>query len=118
LIVSAGKKADAPDALFQLYYTAFFTGLSISFVTFYVTNYFFPPAGAGSYDEYDDWATFTPKEAARINVVPNDNAEELVSGKFGASGYSAKEMKPTNDKLVDPEVAEMIDMTGAEKNSK
>jgi NCS1 family nucleobase:cation symporter-1 len=77
----------APDALFELYYTAFFTGFSISFSTFYAVNYFFPIKGAGEYDEYDEWATFTPKEAAKIGVIPNDNAEELVNTRFGSSGY-------------------------------
>jgi NCS1 family nucleobase:cation symporter-1 len=87
LIVSAGGMTGAPDALFELYYTAFFTGFSISFSTFYAVNYFFPIKGAGEYDEYDEWATFTPKEAAKIGVIPNDNAEELVNTRFGSSGY-------------------------------
>jgi NCS1 family nucleobase:cation symporter-1 len=87
LIVSAGAIKGAPDALFQLYYTAFFTGFSISFTTFYAVNYFFPIMGVGGFDEYDDWATFSPKEAARLGMIPNDRAEELVNTQFGASGY-------------------------------
>lgn len=87
LIVSAGDMDGAPDALFQLYYTAFFTGFSISFATFYVVNFFFPVEGAGGFDAYDDWATFTPKEADRIGVVPNVNAEELSVNVFGKSGF-------------------------------
>jgi NCS1 family nucleobase:cation symporter-1 len=101
LIVSAGAMKDAPDALFQLYYTAFFTGFSISFATFYAVNFFLPIKGAGEYDEYDNWATFSPKEAARNGVVPNDYAEELVDTRFGASGY---EHHPTKAKEQEHEV--------------
>ena len=87
LIVSAGGMMDAPKALFQLYYTAFFTGMAISFTLFYAVNFFFPIKGAGEYDPYDDWATFTPQEAAKLGVVPHENAEELAHHSFGASGY-------------------------------
>jgi hypothetical protein len=86
---------DVPDALFQLYYTAFFTGFSVSFATFYAVNFFLPIKGAGEYDEYDNWATFSPEEAARIGVVPNDYAEQLFDTRFGASGY---ECHPTRAK--------------------
>ncbi|KAF2033120.1 hypothetical protein EK21DRAFT_86555 [Setomelanomma holmii] len=94
--VSAGGKTDALDALFQLYYTAFFTGFSISFATFYVVNLISPIKGAGDFDEYDDWATFSPKEAAKLGIVPNDNAEGLASTRLGASGY--KRRAPRSDK--------------------
>ena len=47
----------------------------------------FPVPGAGEFDQYDDWATFTPREAERLGVVQNDNAEELQEVKFGRSGY-------------------------------
>jgi NCS1 family nucleobase:cation symporter-1 len=90
LIVSAGKMTDAPDALFQLYYTAFFTGLGISFITFYAVNLAFPVQGLGEFDPFDDWATFTPKEAAKLGIVPRDDAEEFVPSSFGASGYKKK----------------------------
>ena len=103
LIVSAGGMTGAPDALFELYYTAFFTGFSISFTTFYMMNYFFPIKGAGEYDEYDNWATFTTKEAARIGVIPNDNAEELVNTRFGASGYEYREPKVLTGKELETE---------------
>ena len=103
LIVSAGGMTGAPDALFELYYTAFFTGFSISFTAFYVMNYFFPIKGAGEYDEYDNWATFTTKEAARIGVIPNDNAEELVNTRFGASGYEHREPKVLTGKELETE---------------
>ncbi|SPO05583.1 related to uracil permease [Cephalotrichum gorgonifer] len=87
LIVSAGKIKSAPDALYQLYYTAFFTGLSISFVLFYTVNLVFPIKGPGEFDEYDDWATFTPKEAQKLGIMPHQDAEELAHIGFGASGY-------------------------------
>ncbi|CAH0023613.1 unnamed protein product [Clonostachys rhizophaga] len=87
LIVTVGGMTSAPDALFQLYYTAFFTGLSISFTLFYAVNLMFPVKGAGEFDPYDDWATFTLGEAAKLNIIPNDNAEELPHIRLGASGY-------------------------------
>ncbi|KAF4971310.1 hypothetical protein FSARC_1829 [Fusarium sarcochroum] len=87
LIASVGEKDSAPDAVFQLYYTAFFIGFGISFVLFYTVNLVFPVKGVGEYDEYDDWATFTPKEAARLNIIPHENAEELAATRWGASGY-------------------------------
>ncbi|KAH7024449.1 uracil permease [Microdochium trichocladiopsis] len=90
LVASAGGITSAPDAVFQLYYTAFFTGLAISFTTFYVVTFFFPVAGAGEFDPYDDWATFTPAEAARLGVVPHVDAEEVARTGFGASGYSKR----------------------------
>ncbi|VUC20526.1 unnamed protein product [Clonostachys rosea] len=87
LIVTVGGMTSAPDALFQLYYTAFFTGLAISFTLFYAINLVFPIKGAGEFDPYDDWATFTPGEAAKLQIIPNDNAEELPHIRLGASGY-------------------------------
>lgn len=104
LIVSAGEMDSAPDALFQLYYTAFFTGLAISFVLFYAVNYFFPIKGAGEFDEYDDWATFTPKEAAKLGIVPHDDAEELVDTGFGSSGYRRRAPQTRKEKDLEAEV--------------
>lgn len=86
LITSAGK-LQGPDAVFQLYYTAFFTGMSISFATFYVVNLIFPVKGVREQDPYDSWATFTPQEAQKLGIVPNENAEEFTKVGFGASGY-------------------------------
>lgn len=54
LIVSVGGMEDAPDALFQLYYMAFFTGIGISFATFYAVNLLFPVRGVGEFHAYDD----------------------------------------------------------------
>lgn len=87
LIASAGGLANAPRALFQLYYTAFFTGMAISFTSFYVVNVLFPIVGSGEFDSYDDWATFTPEEAIKLGVVPSENAEEFALNRFGRSGY-------------------------------
>ncbi|EJT75911.1 hypothetical protein, variant [Gaeumannomyces tritici R3-111a-1] len=87
LVATVGGYSNAPDALFQLYYAAFFIGLSISFTLFLIVNMLFPPPGSGEFDPYDDWATFTPKEAARLGIVPNENAEELVHTRLGQSGY-------------------------------
>lgn len=105
LIVTVGNKSDAPDALFQLYYTAFFTGFSISFVLFYIVSIVFPMQGVGEIDEYDDWGTFTVAEAEKLGIVPNDHAEELAKDRgIGQSGYKSR-AQPRMDKLdaVDPE---------------
>lgn len=99
LIVSVGEMEDAPAALFQLYYTAFFTGLAISFVTFYAVNLLFPVKGLGEFDVYDDWSTFTPKEAEKLGVLPHENAEELVHVRFGSSGYERRGPKTTEKAL-------------------
>lgn len=90
LIVSAGGMATAPRPLFQLYYTAFFTGMAISFASFYAVNLLFPIAGAGECDPYDGWATFTPKEALKLGIIPSERAEELTNHRFGRSGYHAR----------------------------
>ncbi|KAJ3546190.1 hypothetical protein NM208_g2119 [Fusarium decemcellulare] len=108
LIVSVGQKADAPDALFQLYYTAFFTGLGISFVLFYAVNFLFPIHGAGEYDPYDDWATFTPKEAAKLGVVPHENAEELASNRMGASGYRRRQPQSDKERELESQVQVIV----------
>lgn len=106
LVVSAGAMASAPDALFQIYYTSFFTGFSMSFLTFYVVNFFFPIIGAHDFDTYDTWSTFTPDEAAKLGVVPNENAEELVRAGFGASGYESRSPKPYEDQKAIGKVSE------------
>jgi hypothetical protein len=80
-------------------YTAFFTGFNISFATFYAVNYFFPITSPGGSDEYDDWATFSQREATRLGVVPNDRAEELVNTRFGASGYERHATNTTEQEL-------------------
>lgn len=101
---------NAPDALFQLYYTAFFTGFSISFSTFYAVNYFWPIKRAGEYDEYDNWATFSPKEAGRIGVIPNGDAEELFSTRFGASGYERRAPKSGTGQDLESEMPVPVDI--------
>lgn len=114
LIVSVGDMEDAPDALFQLYYTAFFTGLGISFVTFYAVNLLFPIRAAGEFDLYDDWATFTPEEAAKLGVVPHEDAEQLASIGFGSSGY--KRRAPHIDKEKRLETGEIAAMEAPEQH--
>ena len=116
LIVSVGDMEDAPDALFQLYYTAFFTGLGISFVTFYAINLVFPVRGAGEFDLYDDWATFTPEEATKLGVVPHEDAEELVSIGFGSSGY--KRRAPLTDKEKRLEDGAVVTMEALEEHQR
>lgn len=111
LIVSAGKIKNAPDALFQLYYTAFFTGFSISFSTFYVVNYFLPVKRAGELDEYDNWVTFSPREAEKLGIIPNDNAEELASTRFGASGYERRAPRIEKGQGLDSDMAIPVEVS-------
>lgn len=103
LIVSAGGMTAAPRTLFQLYYTAFFTGMAISFASFYVVNLLFPIAGAGEFDPYDDWATFTPKEAMKLGIMPSEHAEDFTDNRFGRSGYQAKTPLKGKEADVDAE---------------
>ncbi|KAH9436015.1 hypothetical protein MCOR02_004925 [Pyricularia oryzae] len=105
LIATVSGGGEGPAALYQLYYVAFFAGLAISFVLFYATNRLFPVEGAGEYDEYDDWATFTPREAEKLGVVPHEDASDFVgSGRFGDSGYRPR-TAPATGKQKDLEVA-------------
>ena len=109
LIATVGGYQDAPEALLQLYYTAFFVGLSISFTLFLVVNKLFPPPGPGEFDPYDDWATFTPKEAARLGVVSNENPDEFVHTGLGQSGYDRRRRQVvTADKEVQLEATEAV----------
>lgn len=118
LIVSVGKMEDAPDALFQLYYTAFFTGLGISFVTFCAVNLLFPVRGAGEFDLYDDWATFTSNEAAKLGVLPHENADELVSIGFGSSGYKHRAPLAGKEKKLKEECAVTMEATEGDDGMK
>ncbi|KAH8842798.1 hypothetical protein MCOR27_006624 [Pyricularia oryzae] len=105
LIATVSGGGEGPAALYQLYYVAFFAGLAISFVLFYAANRLFPVEGAGEYDEYDDWATFTPREAEKLGVVPHEDASDFVgSGRFGDSGYRPR-TAPATGKQKDLEVA-------------
>ncbi|KAK7431625.1 hypothetical protein QQZ08_001843 [Neonectria magnoliae] len=108
LIVSVGKQEDAPAALFKLYYAAFFIGLSISFTLFYAVNFFFPITGAGEFDQYDDWATFTTEEAAKLGIVANDNAEELANNSMGASGYRRRAQQSQTEKELEAGVPVVV----------
>lgn len=81
LIVSAGGVGGAPDAVYELYYVAFFIGFMISFALFWGVNGLFPVEGLGEYDEVDVYGTFTASEAAKLGVTPCEE-EAAVSG-FG-----------------------------------
>jgi hypothetical protein len=35
----------------------------------------------------NNWSTFTLKEATKLGIVANENAEELTINRFGKSGY-------------------------------
>lgn len=81
LIASARKDESAPDAIYELYYIAFFIGFSISFVLFYLANVVFPLPNLGEFDDEDKYGTFTAEEAAKLGVVPTDSATAAAFGK-------------------------------------
>jgi len=119
LIVSAGGMTNAPRALFQLYYTAFFTGMAISFTSFYAVNVLFPIVGSGEFDHYDDWATFTPEEAIKLGITPSENAEEFAVNRFGRSGYqhnASPAQKGMDMKVADVNVSPFAKIEGATRN--
>lgn len=117
LIVSAGGMTNAPRALLRLYYTAFFTGMAISFTSFYAVNLVFPITGAGEFDPYDDWATFTPEEAVKLGIRPSESAEQFATNRFGRSGYRAdaspahKETDMEADTVYDSSPDKLDDIT-------
>ncbi|KAK1957480.1 hypothetical protein LY78DRAFT_697223 [Colletotrichum sublineola] len=86
LVVSARKDKGAPDALYELYYIAFFIGFLLSFVLFYLANLAFPVAHLGEIDEEDKYGTFTASEAAKLGVTPNDEA--ITAGFYKAEGIA------------------------------
>ncbi|KAI8958488.1 uracil permease [Daldinia sp. FL1419] len=69
LIVTVRQDVDAPSALYELYFMAFFIGFFLSAIIFFGLNKFFPVMGLGEYDEVDVYGTFTAKEAAKLGVV-------------------------------------------------
>ncbi|KAI1382057.1 NCS1 nucleoside transporter family protein-like protein [Hypoxylon crocopeplum] len=70
LIITVGQDANAPRALYELYFMAFFIGFFTSAIIFFALNKLFPVAGLGEYDEVDYYGTFTAKEAAKLGVIP------------------------------------------------
>lgn len=79
LVVTARGDTDAPDAVHELYFIAFFIGFFISFTLFYGVNQLFPLSQLGEVDEMDNYGTFTVQEAARLGVLPIQDAEVIVS---------------------------------------
>ncbi|KAI1480299.1 uracil permease [Daldinia eschscholtzii] len=69
LIVTVRQDSDAPTALCELYFMAFFIGFFMSAIIFVLLNKLFPVAGMGEYDEVDIYGTFTLKEATKLGVV-------------------------------------------------
>lgn len=97
--------------MFQLYYTAFLAGFSISFTTFWAVTYFSPPKGPGSFDAYEEWTTSTLKEGAKLSVIPNNNAERLVNTRFSASGYERQGPRVLKDQELDMQTAAPVEIS-------
>ncbi|KAK7523438.1 uracil permease [Phyllosticta citriasiana] len=80
LCYTVQERTDAPRPLYKLYYMAFLVGFFVSLTLFYLLNKLFPYHGYGDYDETDVYATFTPKEAALMGVIPNEGHAEVIDG--------------------------------------
>ncbi|KAL1621731.1 hypothetical protein SLS56_009035 [Neofusicoccum ribis] len=80
LIVTVQEAENAPRALYELYYMAFLIGFFVSGTLFYIMNKAFPYGGYGEYDQSDIYGTFTPKEAAALNVIPINGGVEEIQG--------------------------------------
>ncbi|KAJ9148595.1 Uracil permease [Pleurostoma richardsiae] len=93
LVVTTNGTTDAPRGLFQLYYMAFLIGFFVSSIIFYTLNRLFPAAGMGDYDEVDVYGTFSPKEAAKMGVVP---VAQVIDGE--TSETSVVQVQDTFDK--------------------
>ncbi|KAF7557751.1 hypothetical protein G7Z17_g363 [Cylindrodendrum hubeiense] len=85
LIVTTQSVADAPRALYQLYYMAFLVGFFISAIIFWVLSTAFPPVDLGGCDEVDYYDTFTPAEAAKLGII---SAESAIYGTAHSSNMS------------------------------
>ncbi|KAI1779852.1 NCS1 nucleoside transporter family protein-like protein [Hypoxylon cercidicola] len=73
LVVTVKQDTDAPRALYQLYFMAFFIGFFTSAIIFFVLNKLFPVAGMGEYDDVDTYGTFTAKEAEKLGICPAES---------------------------------------------
>jgi NCS1 family nucleobase:cation symporter-1 len=71
----------------------FITGFFVSSIIFYTLNRLFPAAGMGDYDEVDVYGTFSPKEAAKMGVVP---VAQVIDGE--TSETSVVQVQDTFDK--------------------
>ncbi|KAI1469647.1 uracil permease [Daldinia caldariorum] len=69
LIVTVRQDTDAPTALSELYFMAFFVGFFISAMIFVALNKLSPVLGLGEYDEVDVYETFTREEATKLGVI-------------------------------------------------
>ncbi|KAH7051995.1 uracil permease [Macrophomina phaseolina] len=80
LVVTVQEKENAPRVLYELYFMAFLIGFFVSGTLFWILNTLFPYGGYGEYDESDVYGTFTPKEAAALNVIPADIRVQEIQG--------------------------------------
>ncbi|CAG8983930.1 hypothetical protein HYALB_00006897 [Hymenoscyphus albidus] len=77
LVLTVQKDTTGPRVLCELYFMAFFLGLSISAGLFYGLTTAFPVKAAGEFDDVDIYGTFTSEEAIRLDVVPLDVVEGI-----------------------------------------
>lgn len=73
---SLNTSINVPIGCMHLYQLAFPLGFVISFLVFYALNKIWPPPGMGEIDDFDEFGTFTPDEAARLGVSVDTVFEE------------------------------------------
>ncbi|KAF3056241.1 Thiamine transporter THI72 [Daldinia childiae] len=94
LVTTVKQDANAPKALSELYFMAFFIGFFTSATIFFGLNKLFPVKGMGEYDEVDIYGTFTIKEAAKLGVV---HAEFQIDGLESGDHSLAQEIFEKKD---------------------
>ncbi|KAH8881480.1 uracil permease [Thozetella sp. PMI_491] len=73
LIVTVNAVADAPRALYELYYMAFLIGFFTSAIIFLALTWLFPISGLGEIDPTDEYGAFTLGEASKLGMEPSNN---------------------------------------------
>ncbi|KAI0841945.1 NCS1 nucleoside transporter family protein-like protein [Hypoxylon sp. FL0890] len=94
LVATVNQDANAPRALFKLYFMAFFVGFFTSATIFFLLNKLFPIKGMGEYDEVDFYGTFTTKEAAKLGVIPvefHTDADDSIEPSLAQETFDKKE---------------------------
>ncbi|KAL2104909.1 hypothetical protein VUR80DRAFT_9361 [Thermomyces stellatus] len=71
-VKTLNDSASVPEEALHLYYLAFPLGFVVSFVLHAGFTRMFPPPGLGEMDDVDIFDTFTPSEAMRLGIQPNE----------------------------------------------
>ncbi|KAI1802671.1 uracil permease [Daldinia bambusicola] len=93
LIVTVRQDMDAPTALSEIYFMAFFVGFFISAIIFISLNKLSPVVGVGEYDEVDVYGTFTREEATKLGVIHVEFQIDALESGENSSGQEILEKK-------------------------